>query len=98
MSKLSDFYQKASADGDLKNELMAVNKKFREEKTLTKETAVPEVILIAAKHGITLEPADFEQLTDDQLASVAGAGYYICGILDILPEAEGGASGQLPTC
>ncbi|GHV71487.1 hypothetical protein AGMMS49928_23470 [Spirochaetia bacterium] len=72
MSKLSDFYQKASADGDLKNELMAVNKKFREEKTLTKEAAIPEVILIAAKYGITLEPADFEQLTDDQLASVAG--------------------------
>ncbi|GHV72312.1 hypothetical protein AGMMS49928_28900 [Spirochaetia bacterium] len=73
MSKLNDLYQKASVDGDLKTELMAVNKKLQEEKTLTKETAIPEVILIAAKYGITLEPADFEQLlTDDQLESVAG--------------------------
>ncbi|GHV71485.1 hypothetical protein AGMMS49928_23460 [Spirochaetia bacterium] len=95
MSKLSDFYQKASADGDLKTELMAVNKKFREGKTLTKEAAIPEVILIAAKHGITLEAADFEQLTDDQLASVAGGGWG-CQTYPDYPESWDPA--ELHTC
>jgi hypothetical protein len=70
MSKLTDFYQKAKIDGAIKAELAGVTKGY-----------IAGVIATAAKHGVTLEAADFASssgaLDDDALADVAGGGHIL---------------------
>jgi hypothetical protein len=66
MSKLTDFYQKAQTDSALKAELVGLTTAY-----------VSGVIATAAKHGVTLEAADFTPpgiLDGDVLAGVAGGG------------------------
>ncbi|GHV71483.1 hypothetical protein AGMMS49928_23450 [Spirochaetia bacterium] len=75
MSKLTDFYKKAESDPALKADLEAAKKRY-EGQDPDKATVVAEGIAIAAKHGVTLEPADFElakgELNEEELSTVAG--------------------------
>ena len=75
MSKLIDFYKKAETDPALKADLEAAKKRY-EGQSPDQATIVAEGIALAAKHGITLEPADFElkkgELDEAELEAVAG--------------------------
>ncbi|GHU08655.1 hypothetical protein FACS1894151_04950 [Spirochaetia bacterium] len=70
MSKLIDFYKKAASDPALKADLEAAKKRY-EGQSPDQATIVAEGIAIAAKHGVTLEAADFE-LAEEELSAVAG--------------------------
>ena len=86
MSKLTDFYKKAETDPALKADLEAAQKRY-EGQNPDKATFVAEGIAIAAKHGVTLEPADFElkegELDEEELSAVAGGAG---GIVPFLPR------------
>ncbi|GHV91012.1 hypothetical protein AGMMS50268_15150 [Spirochaetia bacterium] len=75
MSKLIDFYKKAVADPALKADLEAAKKRY-EGQNPDQATIVAEGIALAAKHGVTLEAADFEiaegELDEDELGAVTG--------------------------
>jgi hypothetical protein len=80
MRKVIDFYKKAQENGALKADLEAASKTFAEKKESNKDVIIAEVVKIAAKHGISLKPADLElkqgELDENELAAVAG-GYDI---------------------
>ncbi|GHV72318.1 hypothetical protein AGMMS49928_28930 [Spirochaetia bacterium] len=75
MSKLIDFYKKAESDPALRADLEAAKKRY-EGQIPGRETIVAEGIALAAKHGVTLEPADFEfkkgELDEEDLSDVSG--------------------------
>ncbi|GHV69508.1 hypothetical protein AGMMS49928_12060 [Spirochaetia bacterium] len=75
MSKLTDFYKKAESDPALRADLEAAQKRY-EGQNPGQAAIVAEYITIAAKHGVTLEAADFEvkkgELDEEELSVVAG--------------------------
>ncbi|GHV69506.1 hypothetical protein AGMMS49928_12050 [Spirochaetia bacterium] len=94
MSKLTDFYKKAATDPALKADLEAAKKRY-EGQSPDKATIVAEGIAIAAKHGVSLEAADFEitrgELNEEELGVVAGGTMSLIG--NVIPEEI-----PLPSC
>ncbi|GHV69503.1 hypothetical protein AGMMS49928_12040 [Spirochaetia bacterium] len=87
MSKLTDFYKKAATDPALKADLEAAKKRY-EGQNPDHATIVAEGIALAAKHGVTLEAADFEvkkgELDEEELSAVAGGGSSCDSFIDTL--------------
>ncbi|GHV72316.1 hypothetical protein AGMMS49928_28920 [Spirochaetia bacterium] len=77
MSKLAEFYRKAESDPALKADLKAAKKRY-EGQSPDQATIVAGGIAIAAKHGVTLEAADFEvkrsKLDEEELRALVGGG------------------------
>ncbi|GHV71481.1 hypothetical protein AGMMS49928_23440 [Spirochaetia bacterium] len=92
MSKLTDFYKKAATDPALKADLEAAKKRFAGQNP-DKAAIVAEGIAIAAKHGVTLEAADFE-LDAEELSAVAG-GFPIAAIIPYMPQIADANKGQM---
>jgi hypothetical protein len=92
MSKIIDFYKKAQENEALKADLEAAGKTLAEKKETNEEVIIAEVIKIAAKHEISLEPADLKvkqgEVDEAELEAVAGGkskwtgGCFMVGVSD----------------
>lgn len=84
MSKIVDFYKVVEENKKLKEELLALNAKYKDRlaENNIKETIENEIIMIADKHDYVLTKEDFaamqeEEIDEQQLENVAG-GELLC--------------------
>lgn len=84
MSKVVDFYKAVEGNPELKEELLALNEKYKEriEEGNIQATIEEDIITIAGKHDYVLTKEDFaamqnEEIGEKELEAVAG-GAMVC--------------------